>query len=71
MKMTGMRVTPKSTKVTNEGYFRSKTSAIKKTMIVIYMKILNILDFLFSESFSKLAVIIYPLFLKINRRLPG
>jgi hypothetical protein len=61
MKMTGMSATPKSTKVINEGYFRSKTRAIKKTMIVIYMKILNILDFLFSESFSEFAIIIYPL----------
>ena len=45
-----MKVTPNNTKVTKEGYIKSKISAIMKTIIVRYIKILNMLDFLFSES---------------------
>jgi hypothetical protein len=45
--MTGMKVTLKSTNVTKEGYIKSKISAIMKTIIVKYIKILKMLDFLF------------------------
>jgi len=59
--MTGMKVTPKSTNVTKEGYIKSKISAIMKTIIVRNIKILNMLDFLFSESTADIAHIAYPL----------
>jgi hypothetical protein len=61
MKMTGMKVTLKSTNVTKEVYIKSKISAIMKTIIVKYIKILNMLDFLFSESIGDIAHIAYPL----------
>jgi hypothetical protein len=50
-----MKVMPKSTKVTKEGYIKSKISAIMKTIIVRNIKILNMLDFLFSESTADIA----------------
>ena len=55
-----MKVTPNSTKVTKEGYIKSKISAIMKTIIVRYIKIINTLDFLFPGSTADIAHIAYP-----------
>lgn len=50
--MNGIDVIIKNINVKNPGYNTSKTSAIKNIMIAIYTKILNMLNFLFSEAFS-------------------
>ena len=59
--MTGIKVTPNSTNVTKEGYIKSRISAIMKTIIVRYTKMLKILDFLFSASIADIAHMADPL----------